>query len=117
MRSVGLVAATGTAPLRSTRPDRIGPARSPAAAAGRRRAQWADIATLDRYHPEPARVRADLRQQRLLPWWSYRNNLQQWADPDSVPKARRLDYLWRHTDRWGWEFLPEMIAFHGLYYL
>ncbi|MDB5309151.1 MAG: hypothetical protein JWO38_3353 [Gemmataceae bacterium] len=81
------------------------------------RARQGDFAVLDRYHPAPARFRADWRGCQLFPWVSYRNNLQLWAAPDAVSKARRVDHLWRHTDRWGWEFLPEAIARLGCYYL
>jgi hypothetical protein len=81
------------------------------------RTERADLAVLDRYRPKPGTLRSDLRERDVLPWWGYRNNLQQWLDPETVPKAKRTDHLWRHTDRWGWEVLPEMVAAPSSFYL
>lgn len=75
-----------------------------------------DFRVLDRYRPHPARFRTEWGERQCLPWWSYRNTIQQWADPKSTPPARRIDHIWSRTDDWGWEYWPESVATHAGYH-
>lgn len=76
-----------------------------------------DFRVLDRYRDHPARFRTEWGRHQFLPWWSYRNTVQQWADPRSTPPARRIDHLWSRTDDWGWEYWPDSAAIHAGYHL
>ncbi len=74
------------------------------------RVQFQDLATLERYEPQPGNLRRQWWNLQLCPWYTHRELLQNWLLPGLVPSAQRVDRLWRHTDRWGWEVLPDYVA-------
>jgi hypothetical protein len=70
-----------------------------------------DLPTMAHYHGKGHQLRSEWRAVQLLPWYSHRNRLQNWLVPTWVPKAKRVDHHWIHSDSFGWECFPEYIQY------
>jgi hypothetical protein len=55
------------------------------------------------YPPEKARqMRRNIWWQHLLPCWGTRERILLQLVPEWLPPERRIDWTWKHLDRWGW---------------
>jgi hypothetical protein len=70
------------------------------------RVQHQDISVLARFHQNPHQLRTQWRRLQCQPWSSHRHLIQNWLLPSWIPKLKRLNRLWCHTDEWGWEAIP-----------
>jgi hypothetical protein len=66
------------------------------------RLSWHDLPLLARYWKQPATLREEYAEARVLPcFWHRFRFIERWA-PAWVPIHRRSDYSWRPLDEWGW---------------
>jgi hypothetical protein len=69
-----------------------------------------DLAVIARFDPRAGELLGDWEGRRWQPWFSHRQNLQNYFLPSWVDRKKREELWWYFTDRNGWEQLPHAMA-------